>query len=91
MKIKVLVFSMMFFGAVCASAFLAADAEAGGTSCIYCKQSNVFGDCTKAPSNAKDNPKRQHKYQSNGKNCVWCQLQNSPQKCAKSPDGKHQL
>ena len=88
MKIKALALAMMLFGMLCASVvFVPNVAEA---KCIYCGSNNT-GDCGKAPSSDKSNPKRKHKHEANGKNCVWCQQVGALQSCSHSPDGKHQL
>ena len=46
-KIKALLFALMFFGAICALAVYVPDAEA---KCIYCGSENK-GDCGKALHN----------------------------------------
>ena len=94
MKIKTLVVAMIFFGALCASALFVSDAEActsckPQTVCIYCKQAN-YGGCGAAPSSA-DNPKRNHRHNSNGQDCVWCGTHNpATSSCSLSPTGSHQ-
>ena len=87
MKIKALIFALMFFGVTCTSAFFVPDAEA---KCVYCGN-DYTGDCGKAPQNDKSNPKRKHKHESNGKNCIWCKQLGTLQSCRIAADGKHQL
>ena len=86
MKIKALIFALMFFGAICASAVYVPDAEA---KCIYCGSENK-GDCGKAPHNDSSNPKRKHKHHSDGRTCVWCKISSPTETCSDSPTGKHQ-
>jgi len=86
MKIKALLFALMFFGAICASAVYVPDAEA---KCVYCGSDNT-GDCSKAPSSDSSNPKRKHKHQADGKNCIWCKTNPATESCGDSPTGKHQ-
>jgi len=86
MKIKALIFALMFFGAICASAVYVPDAEA---KCVYCG-SEDRGDCGRAPQNDKSNPKRKHKHQADGKHCVWCKQNPPTDSCHHSPTGKHQ-
>ena len=91
MRTKAIVLALIFFGAMCASAFIVPDtAEA---KCIYCKRDKVYGDCGSAPSTGSEvakNPKRKHKHESNGKDCVWCGQQANSQSCSHSPTGKHE-
>ena len=86
MKIKALIFALMFFGATCVSAVYAPDAEA---KCVYCGSENM-GGCSKAPYNDKSNPKRYHRHQADGKKCVWCKTNDPRDSCHLSPTGKHQ-